>query len=627
MKLAPQLFRQIADPNLSPSERARLRCQFAKQLEEAGNYETAREVMGELWQGIGHRPVLKRLDQWTAAEVTLRAGVLTGLIGNCKPVDGAQEAAKNLISDSITRFEELQDTLKVAEAQMELGCCYLHGGAFSEARVWLREALRRLIDRPGDLKAVTLLRSAAVEKLTHHLSGALRLLIEAVPLFEESENHTLKGRFHNEYAQVLRKLGAAERWDDYIDRALIEYAAASYHFEQAGHTRYQAYVENNLGFLFGTIGKFAEAHEHLDRAQALFTSMKDKAHIAQVDDTRARVLLAQGCVREAEKLARSAVQALEGGDQQFLFAEALTTHGIMLARLGHHRHAHLSLQSAVEVAQNAGDPETAGGAALTIIEELGERLRADDLTVIYERAADLLAGSRDPGTLLRLSECARRVFFLTGASAAPPTWKGFSLAKVVRRYEKSLIERALRDAGGVLTRAARLLGYQNHNSLNKKLRHKYPELLGQRTPAKERKQSLMFINEGDKETRTLTILHVEDDKVIATTVKEMLEMEGWTVEMCGEADAALKILEGSAHYEILIFDNKLPGMDGVELIRRARRIPHRRQTPIIMLSAGDIQAEAHQAGANTFLRKPDDMTVIAETIARLRARRSRQRGK
>jgi CheY-like chemotaxis protein len=627
MKLAPQLFRQIADPNLSPSERARLRCQFAKQLEEAGNYETAREVMGELWQGIGHRPVLKRLDQWTAAEVTLRAGVLTGLIGNCKPVDGAQEAAKNLISDSITRFEELQDTLKVAEAQMELGCCYLHGGAFSEARVWLREALRRLIDRPGDLKAVTLLRSAAVEKLTHHLSGALRLLIEAVPLFEESENHTLKGRFHNEYAQVLRKLGAAERWDDYIDRALIEYAAASYHFEQAGHTRYQAYVENNLGFLFGTIGKFAEAHEHLDRAQALFTSMKDKAHIAQVDDTRARVLLAQGCVREAEKLARSAVQALEGGDQQFLFAEALTTHGIMLARLGHHRHAHLSLQSAVEVAQNAGDPETAGGAALTIIEELGERLRADDLIVIYERAADLLAGSRDPGTLLRLSECARRVFFLTGASAAPPTWKGFSLAKVVRRYEKSLIERALRDAGGVLTRAARLLGYQNHNSLNKKLRHKYPELLGQRTPAKERKQSLMFINEGDKETRTLTILHVEDDKVIATTVKEMLEMEGWTVEMCGEADAALKILEGSAHYEILIFDNKLPGMDGVELIRRARRIPHRRQTPIIMLSAGDIQAEAHQAGANTFLRKPDDMTVIAETIARLRARRSRQRGK
>src|SRR4051812_18683299 len=37
---------------------------------------------------------------------------------------------------------------------------------------------------------------------------------------------------------------------------------------QSGHTRYQAYVENNLGFLFGTIRKFSEAHEHLDRAQA-----------------------------------------------------------------------------------------------------------------------------------------------------------------------------------------------------------------------------------------------------------------------------------------------------------------------------------------------------------------------
>lgn len=58
--------------------------------------------------------------------------------------------------------------------------------------------------------------------------------------------------------------------------------------------------------------------------------MKDKAHISQVDDTRAGVLLAEGRLAEAEKLARSAVQTLEGGDQQFLFADALTTHGIVL---------------------------------------------------------------------------------------------------------------------------------------------------------------------------------------------------------------------------------------------------------------------------------------------------------
>src|SRR5205085_9583673 len=133
-----------------------------------------------------------------------------------------------------------------------------------------------------------------------------------------------------------RNLGAVEGRPDYIDQALIEYAAASFHFEQAGHARYQACVENNLGFLFGTIKKFAEAHEHLDHAQALFTSMKDDVHTAQVDDTRAKVLLAEGHVTEAERLVRSAVQTLEKGGEQALLAEALTTYGIALARTGKH---------------------------------------------------------------------------------------------------------------------------------------------------------------------------------------------------------------------------------------------------------------------------------------------------
>jgi CheY-like chemotaxis protein len=425
---------------------------------------------------------------------------------------------------------------------------------------------------------------------------------------------------------VLRNLGTAERREDYIDRALIEYAAASFHFEQAGHSRYQAYVENNLGFLFGKIKKFAEAHHHLDRAQAIFTSMKDKAHIAQVDDTRAGVLLVEGRLAEAEKLARSAVQALEGGDQQFLFAEALITHGITLARLGRRHHAHLTLQSAVEVAQNADDHETAGRAALTIIEELGKHLTTDDLSATYQRAADLLSGSRDQTTLLRLSECASRALFLTGVSAAPTTWKGFSLRAKVRRYEKLIIARALKDAGGSVTQAARLLGYP-HNTLIKKLNKQYPDLLPQRTPAKQRKRSMMFIHGEDKHLRPLVILHVEDEARIADTVKEMLEMEGWNVEPCKDATHALKLLSGETHYDVLIFDNKLPDVSGVELIRRARQISHRHRTPIIMLSGSDIEREARRAGATAFLKKPDDMHAIAETIAQLLARKTNQGGK
>ena len=267
MNSTNQLLHQIADQTITHSDRARLRCQLAKQLEETGNYEAARAALGELWRGVGYRPVLDALEQAPAAEVLLRAGVLTGWIGSSKQLDGTQETAKNLISESSALFEVLRNTEKIAEAQMELGYCYWREGAFNEASDLLRAALQRLVDSRSEVKAVTLLRLALVERVAYRLNDALRLHMDAAPLFEASKNHTIKGRFHNEFGTVLENLARAEHRNDYIDRALIEYAAASYHFEQAGHARYQGCVENNLGFLFGTINKFREAHDHLDRAR------------------------------------------------------------------------------------------------------------------------------------------------------------------------------------------------------------------------------------------------------------------------------------------------------------------------------------------------------------------------
>lgn len=622
MNFSNQLLHQIADQTISYNERARLRCQLAKQLEETGNYGAAREAMGELWRGVGHRPVLDDLGQVTAAEVLLRSGVLTGWIGSSRQIEGAQETAKNLISESITIFEALRDIEKIAEAQMELGYCYWREGAFNEARDLLHEALRRLADSHSEVKAITLLRLAIVEKTANRYNDALRIHTEAAPLFDASSNSTLKGRFHNSFANVLKNLGAAENRTDYIDRALIEYAAACYHFEQAGHTRYQTCVENNLGMLFCTAGKFVEAHEHLDRAQALFTQLKDKVHIAQVDETRARVLLAEKRITEAEKLARCAVHTLETGGEQSLYAEALITHGIALARLGRYQQARLTLQNAVVVAQNAGDSEGAGQAALTIIEELGELLTSDDLSYIYEHALDLLSTSKHPANKDRLLSCARRVLFLAGVLPSPPTWKNFSLTEALRRYEGHIIERALKDAGGIVTRAAHLLGFKQHSSLINRLNYRHQELLAARTPIEPRKQSLIFVN--DTETRPLSILHVEDNKLIADAVKDTLEMEGWRVESFREGTAALQMISGDEHYDVLIFDDGLPDTDGLELIRQTRLLPHRQQTPIIMFSASEVEKEARRAGANAFLRKPVDANVIAETVARLLARKPKQ---
>ena len=56
MTLLSSLLNQLESPTLSPDQRAELRCQLAKGLEDTGDYEAARQVMGELWQCVGGRP-------------------------------------------------------------------------------------------------------------------------------------------------------------------------------------------------------------------------------------------------------------------------------------------------------------------------------------------------------------------------------------------------------------------------------------------------------------------------------------------------------------------------------------------------------------------------------------------
>lgn len=619
-----QLFHRISDPTLTHNEKAQLRCQLAKQLEDIGNYEATREAMGELWPQVGERPILDELDSATAAEVLMRVGALTGWIGSVKQIEGSQELAKNLLSESLTKFNASGNKMKVAEAQMELGHCYWREGAFDEARLLLEQALGTMADRDDDLKAITMSRLATVEKVSLRLSDALRILLEAAPLFEKSTNHTIKGRFYNEFGTVLKNLGAVEQRSDYIDRALIEYAAASYHFEQARHRRYQACVENNLGMLFCTVGKYSEAHEHLDRAQALMTSLKDSVHLAQVDETRARVFLAEGRAGDAERLARAAALVLERGGEQSLLAEALTTQGTALARLGCYEEARAALARAEEVAGLAGDSEGAGQAALTLIEEMGERLELCDLGDTYERALRLLTGSRHPGNKDRLLACANTVLELVGALPSPSTWEEFSFKQAVRRYEARLIEGALRATGGVVSRTAQLLGL-TRQSLDSMLHRRHRRLLPFRTPTEPRRSSLMFREDDPaQEGRMVHILHAEDDTLVANAVKETLRDEGWRVSTYTDGTAALAEIEGETHYDLMIVDNQLPGVGGLELLSRARQLTHRQQVPIIMLSATDEWREARRAGATAFLRKPEDVHALTETVARLLARRPRQ---
>src|SRR5205823_7653381 len=130
-----------------------------------------------------------------------------------------------------------------------------------------------------------------------------------------------------------------------------------------------------------------------------------------------------------------------------------------------------ALERGVEVAETTGDLEGAGRAKLSIIEELGEKIPTKELVSIYRSAIALLKGSQDPSIGKRLISCAEKLldtFDALESAKQEPTehsWEGFSLKGYVRDGERSVIERALRDAGGPVTKASRLLGFKHHQSL------------------------------------------------------------------------------------------------------------------------------------------------------------------
>jgi tetratricopeptide (TPR) repeat protein len=367
--------------------------------------------------------------------------VLTSWIGSCNQVTDAQETAKNLISESLRIFESSSYAKKVLEAQSELAVCYWRESRYDEARVILKDVLSRLtID--SELKARSILRSVIVETSAARYQDALRILTEAAPLIGKINRHVIKGSYHNQLAIVLKNLASTGQ-NDYLDRAFIEYEAASFHFEEASNKRFLSNVENNLGNLYFTAKRFKEAHRHLDRARRLMVSLNDRVHAARVDETRARVFLSQRRNVEAEQAARASVHILDQSEHHSL-AEALITHGRALARLGKYEKARVALERAIELSEEAGAVNRAGEAALALVRELGGHFKE-----------------------------------VQALSAKLP------LVEELSRYEHDLIKQALISAAGSVSNAARLLG-SSHQYVAYLIEHKHQDLIPLRKPVQRR---------------------------------------------------------------------------------------------------------------------------------------------
>ena len=120
------------------------------------------------------------------------------------------------------------------------------------------------------------------------------------------------------------------------------------------------------------------------------------------------------------------------------------------------------------------------------------------------------------------------------------------------------------------------------------------------------------------------ILLVDDDGPIRSSLRIFFEAEGY--EFLG-VESAEKGLEevGRQHYDVIIADYRLPGMDGLEFFRRISE-SHRGALKVLITAYGNkkILSEAESMGVEAVIEKPFTVEILKQSLARLLKVKSRK---
>lgn len=119
----------------------------------------------------------------------------------------------------------------------------------------------------------------------------------------------------------------------------------------------------------------------------------------------------------------------------------------------------------------------------------------------------------------------------------------------------------------------------------------------------------------------MRILIVEDEKELCDTIAKSLHHAGYEVDTCYDGVEAMTIIQEEA-FDLIVLDLNLPGMDGMEILRRMRQTDD--ETKVLILSARSQIADkvdGLDAGANDYLEKPFHLQELAARIRSLTRRK------
>lgn len=110
------------------------------------------------------------------------------------------------------------------------------------------------------------------------------------------------------------------------------------------------------------------------------------------------------------------------------------------------------------------------------------------------------------------------------------------------------------------------------------------------------------------------VLLVDDEEELVTALAERLQLRGVETSIALSGEQALHMLHDEGP-DVILLDLKMPGMDGLEVLRRVKKVYPPIQVVILTGHGSDYDAEsAGRLGAFGYLRKPVDINELVQTL-------------
>lgn len=116
--------------------------------------------------------------------------------------------------------------------------------------------------------------------------------------------------------------------------------------------------------------------------------------------------------------------------------------------------------------------------------------------------------------------------------------------------------------------------------------------------------------------KTKTVLVVEDEYDLLTTLRAILEGEGYATQVCSDGKEALERIR-SQKPDLLLMDMMLPRVSGEDVARTMRRDPELDGIPVVLMSAAPPVKEREPEPCRAFLCKPFSLRTLLETVREL----------